>query len=116
MGPIRTVIIVVCACTWWSQIAAGYDLSDPAEPWSALRVDDVKDVPAPFEALRSEGSRIFMWGRTCELGGLLPNQIENQSAPMFRRPPRVVLSIGGGLVTVLAGIGVMRERLPGNKK
>lgn len=103
MGPIRTVIVVVCACTWWSQIATGYDLSDPAEPWSALRMGDEKDVPATFEALRSKGSRIFMWERTCELGGLLPNQIENQSAPMFRPPPRVVSSVGSGRQVVESG-------------
>jgi hypothetical protein len=89
-------ILITLACLWasLSDCTYGYDLGDPAEPWSDAKAGEVTDVPVPFEPLDTDGTRVSMWGRTYNLGSVLPTQINNQRLSMFRQAPRVVIATG----------------------
>ena len=88
-------ILITLACLWasLSDCTHGYDLGDPAEPWSDAKAGEVTDVPVPFEPLDTDGTRVSMWGRTYNLGSVLPTQINNQRVSIFHQAPRVVIDV-----------------------
>ena len=92
--------------------AQEYDLADPSEPWLEAQAGVTTQVPPPFEPLALDGSRVSMWGREYELGGVLPLQIRNQGKSVFVRPPQIIFTIGGTRHESVAGaptFGSIRE-------
>ena len=95
MKRIRLLLTLGCLWVALSDGTRAYDLGDPAEPWTDAKAGQVTDVPVPFEPLDTDGNRVSMWGRTYDLGTVLPTQINNQGVPVFRRAPRAVITAGG---------------------
>jgi len=92
-------VLVAASCPLMAEI----DLSDPAEPWLQTHVGVSQEVPAPFEPVTVEGSRLSVWGRTYDLAGPFPAQMTSAGEPLFAAPMRLVLSAGGEEHVLSAG-------------
>ncbi|MCH2131067.1 MAG: DUF6067 family protein [Pirellulaceae bacterium] len=107
MQRIQLLLALICVGTALSEGACGYDLGDPSEPWTTARAGLVTEVPFPFESLDTNGNRVSIWGRTYELGSMLPAQIKNQGVTVFRRAPQVVIQAGGQRYELVEGTAVL---------
>ena len=103
MNQVQLVLLLGFLWATSTQGAQSYDLDDPAEPWSTARVGQTTDVPFPFQPLATDAGQVSMWGRTYELGSILPAQIHNQQAEMFGQDPRFVITTGGKRYELQAG-------------
>jgi hypothetical protein len=103
MNQVQLVLLLGFLWATSTQGAQSYDLDDPAEPWSTARVGQTTDVPFPFQPLATDAGQVSMWGRTYELGSILPAQIHNQQAEMFGQDPLFVITTGGKRYELQAG-------------
>lgn len=104
------VLCLICVSPLLAEAEVPYDLSDPAEPWRTSNSGVTTEVPAPFEPLMT-GSKVSMWGRTYELGGLFPVQITNQGKTVFVEAPKLILVTSQGRFETTGGkpsIGLTR--------
>jgi len=107
----RLALLSLALCCHAIALAA-IDLDDPAEPWKKQPVGVERTVPVPFEPLRASGDTVSCWGRTYQLGGLLPVQVTSQGQPLLAGPMRLIVGgkdQGGSTVQGQGRLGLVRD-------